>query len=260
MFDDAKKPDTAVNTEDIFSEVDQTPATPVRQPFNQPAVPPAPGMPEPGFPSMGGGRPWLKIVLVVLIVLAVVVLGAVAAKFLWPTGNTPAINSTPTLNLNSAINQEPALNLNQPIINQDEVEPLINEPVAAPLDSDSDGLTDADEIKYGTNPYLPDTDLDGLFDKEEIEIYKTNPLNADTDGDSYQDGAEVKGGYNPNGPGRLYSPAAPATNSNQTATPSSSFTCPTATETTNCMPVLTSERAIFCQWVKDNCPNAKIVY
>lgn len=48
------------------------------------------------------------------------------------------------------------------------------------LDSDKDGLTDAEETQYGTD--------------------KNNP---DTDGDGYKDGAEVKAGYNPKGSGRL---------------------------------------------------------
>jgi len=47
-------------------------------------------------------------------------------------------------------------------------------------DSDKDGLTDADEMRYGTDP-----------------------LKSDTDGDGFKDGDEVKAGYNPKGPGRL---------------------------------------------------------
>ena len=46
-------------------------------------------------------------------------------------------------------------------------------------------------------------DDDELFDYEEVNVYNTDPLDPDTDGDSYLDGAEVKGGYNPSGPGRL---------------------------------------------------------
>ncbi len=71
------------------------------------------------------------------------------------------------------------------------------------IDSDTDGLTDIEEKKAGTNPNIIDTDNDGLSDYEEVKIYFTNPLVADTDGDTYLDGAEVKGGYNPNGPGKL---------------------------------------------------------
>jgi len=38
-----------------------------------------------------------------------------------------------------------------------------------------------------------------------VQVYKTDPLLADTDGDGYSDGSEVKNGYNPLGPGKLYS-------------------------------------------------------
>lgn len=41
-----------------------------------------------------------------------------------------------------------------------------------------------------------DTDNDGLTDEDEI-IYGTDPHNRDTDGDGYPDGEEVAGGYNP---------------------------------------------------------------
>ena len=61
-----------------------------------------------------------------------------------------------------------------------------------PLDSDGDGLTDSDEAKYGTDPFDPDSDHDGLMDGEEVHTYHTDPLNADTDYDGLKDGAEVK--------------------------------------------------------------------
>jgi len=47
-----------------------------------------------------------------------------------------------------------------------------------------------------------DSDVDGLSDSEELR-YGTNPNNPDTDGDSYKDGDEVNGGYNPLGTGKL---------------------------------------------------------
>lgn len=47
-------------------------------------------------------------------------------------------------------------------------------------DEDADGLTNADEERYGSNPFLADSDADG-----------------------YNDGDEVKNGYNPAGPGPL---------------------------------------------------------
>ena len=77
---------------------------------------------------------------------------------------------------------------------------------AASVDSDGDGLTNAEEATLGTNPNNPDTDGDGLTDYQEVCIYGTNPLNPDTDGDSYKDGEEVQNGYNPNGPGKMSVP------------------------------------------------------
>lgn len=71
------------------------------------------------------------------------------------------------------------------------------------LDSDHDGLTDSQEKTLGTDPFKADTDGEGLTDGDEVLIWKTDPLNPDTDGDGYSDGLEVKGGFNPLGPGRL---------------------------------------------------------
>lgn len=59
------------------------------------------------------------------------------------------------------------------------------------IDSDGDGLTDAEEAKYGTDPFNPDTDGDGLKDGDEVKKYKTDPLNPDSDWDGLKDGAEV---------------------------------------------------------------------
>ena len=72
------------------------------------------------------------------------------------------------------------------------------------LDTDGDGLSDSEELEFGTDINNPDTDNDGLFDREEVKVYRTNPLSPDTDGDGYEDGDEVKLKYNPNGPGKLY--------------------------------------------------------
>jgi len=75
--------------------------------------------------------------------------------------------------------------------------------VTVPIDSDSDGLSDAEELLVKTNINVIDSDFDGLSDYEEVKIYHTNPLNTDSDGDGYLDGAEVKSGYNPNGAGKM---------------------------------------------------------
>jgi len=66
------------------------------------------------------------------------------------------------------------------------------------LDSDADGVSDRDEIDfYGTDALDPDTDDDELDDADELLTYGTNPLLADTDGDSISDGEEVTTGFDP---------------------------------------------------------------
>jgi len=81
--------------------------------------------------------------------------------------------------------------------------PPISEEALASTDSDGDGLSDDQEVFFGTDPNNHDTDADGLSDKEETKIYGTDPKDPDTDKDGYSDGAEVHGGFNPKGPGRL---------------------------------------------------------
>ena len=46
--------------------------------------------------------------------------------------------------------------------------------------------------RLGLIPKNPDTDGDNLSDREEVKVWKTNPLKADTDGDGYNDGEEIK--------------------------------------------------------------------
>jgi len=47
---------------------------------------------------------------------------------------------------------------------------------------------------------LVDSDWDGVPDKDEIEIYKTDINNPDTDGDGYSDWMELNFGYSPHNP------------------------------------------------------------
>lgn len=64
-------------------------------------------------------------------------------------------------------------------------------PAPENLDSDNDGLTDDEEVTWGTDPLNEDTDNDGLLDGEEVHEYITDPLDEDTDGDVLLDGEEV---------------------------------------------------------------------
>ena len=67
-----------------------------------------------------------------------------------------------------------------------------------PVDSDGDGLSDADEANEGTDPLERDTDGDGLEDGEEISRHGTDPTDADSDDDGFKDAFEVSQGTDPN--------------------------------------------------------------
>lgn len=67
---------------------------------------------------------------------------------------------------------------------------------ATALDSDGDGLTDAEERNIGTDPFDADTDDDGLEDGREWEL-GSDPLDPDTDKDGVNDGREVDRGTSP---------------------------------------------------------------
>ena len=64
-------------------------------------------------------------------------------------------------------------------------------------DFDGDGLTLIEEYDLDTNPFLSDSDTDGLSDYEEVNKYNTNPIKWDTDDDTMGDGTEVSAGLNP---------------------------------------------------------------
>lgn len=69
--------------------------------------------------------------------------------------------------------------------------------LAAPVDTDSDGLSDDEDTLGGTLPNNPDTDGDGLPDGAEVNTYRTDPLDPDTDNGGVNDGAEVANGKDP---------------------------------------------------------------
>lgn len=58
-------------------------------------------------------------------------------------------------------------------------------------DSDDDGLWDAGERAYGTDPHNPDTDGDFISDGLEVNKYSTNPLKIDSDGRGIDDFNEI---------------------------------------------------------------------
>ncbi len=58
-------------------------------------------------------------------------------------------------------------------------------------DTDSDGISDEEEEKLGTNPFASDTDGDGISDFDEIYSHKTDPFSTDTDRDGLSDSKEI---------------------------------------------------------------------
>ena len=79
-----------------------------------------------------------------------------------------------------------------------------SETARALTDSDGDGYADEQEIFNGYSPYNSDqvrldkndADKDGLSDALELK-FKTDPLNPDSDADGHKDGAEIDFAYDP---------------------------------------------------------------
>jgi len=67
----------------------------------------------------------------------------------------------------------------------------------ASVDTDLDGLDDNEETSLGTDPWLADSDGDGLGDGDEVFIYGTDPMAVDSDGDGVEDGTEIDDGTDP---------------------------------------------------------------
>ncbi|MFC1582647.1 hypothetical protein ACFL4W_03830 [Planctomycetota bacterium] len=86
------------------------------------------------------------------------------------------------------------------------------DPLSKPLDgddSDSDGLTNADELNvYHSDPGDDDTDGDGLDDYAEVITYGSDPNDRDTDNDLYNDFWETDNAYDPTDP--MDKPGGPA--------------------------------------------------
>ena len=64
-------------------------------------------------------------------------------------------------------------------------------------DPDMDGLTNEEERAINTDPTDPDSDNDGLSDRQEAMNRASDPLKADTDQDGSSDFIEIIDGTNP---------------------------------------------------------------
>lgn len=211
--------------EDLFAETDKVvPGQGVVKPaVFQPKPPSPPGNGAIGMDdrAASSGGQTKKIILLAVIVLASIILigGGIYAFTVFK-------NQAPVASVEEEKNtDEPAVaedenslagdngevkdapeNNNQPTSDQSAVigEDPAPAPIAQKVDTDGDGISDEEEESLGMNINNPDSDGDGLFDREEVKVYKTDPLQIDTDGDGYSDGEEVKNGFNPKGSGKLF--------------------------------------------------------
>jgi len=177
--------------EDIFAETDKTaPQTPrAKQPTAG-----RPAAAEPVSPNGGAVKKSKAPIFVLLVFVVIILLGVgwlVLSGTILNQNKEAAVNSS-----NSAASDTVLVNTNAQSVDL----PTINNEI---VDTDGDGLTDEEERALGTSITNNDSDNDGLFDREEVEVYKTDPLKKDTDGDGNDDGEEVASGYNPNGTGKL---------------------------------------------------------
>jgi hypothetical protein len=137
--------------------------------------------------SLPRGR---RLFIIIIVVLAIVII--IPAGWFWGRKYLVKQNKS----LNQAQNTEVS-NTNPAATNFSVI--LAN----VVKDSDSDGLSDEEEKKLGTDSNNKDTDLDGLSDFDEVKKYMTDPAKKDTDADGFSDGDEVQRGFNPKGEGKL---------------------------------------------------------
>lgn len=207
MFENVKPP------EDIFANVEPIAPPSALVPKDLPETPAMPV--SDSMPSAPRSVSWKPIVIVATVLVVVGAAGGIAYFMLAAKGSsvpvepdTSTVAAPPVVTAPAAVTP-PVVTKPAPVVPNDAavVPDVVTDgpkPMSDIVDRDKDGLTDSEEAKLGTSPTSADTDADGLFDKEEVYTYHTNPLNPDTDGDMYLDGAEVKKGYNPNGPGKLF--------------------------------------------------------
>jgi hypothetical protein len=200
----------------------------VATPPSVPGVPAATPPPRPAAPRAAAASPQSYQVKspsigrgIVGIVIALVVVAILGGGGWWiynsfirspeqpvgPVTTTPQENLLEEIPPTSTGNEIPITETESEIGGGLEVdERVIDEEVlfGEPIDRDADGLDDVTEESIGTDPNNWDTDGDELSDGDEAIVWETDPLNPDTDGDGFSDGAEVKNGYSPVGPGRIF--------------------------------------------------------
>ncbi len=195
---------------DIFEKVE-----PVASPPGGPSLPVSdyPTTLPPSDADLGhGGHGWK--IAVIFLFAAIIIIGVAAGAYYLFFQNEPVSEITPTPPASkTSTGATTSTKETIPSGSVGSTTPITpTAPTGSPsssnsdvavLDSDGDGLANDEELEYGTSVTKPDTDSDGLGDREEIKVYGTDPRRFDTDSDTYSDGQEVRSGYNPNGTGKL---------------------------------------------------------
>ena len=170
------------------------------------------------------------IITIIIIVVVVFVLGG-GGLFIYQrfiAGKTSTSSSIPTIaesdttNVDVPFENTPSLQNNDTQSNSDTQENTTidgqneNDLIfGTAIDTDADGLDDTRESTLRTDPDHWDSDGDELSDGDEVIIWKTDPLNPDSDGDGFLDGVEIKNGYSPTGPGKIFEPPTDTTTDTQ---------------------------------------------
>lgn len=175
-------------------EQPESPAAPIGPaPRAGQPIPPSGTTPPPPHHNPLGNK-WVYIVVTLILL---VIIGGVA-YYLLGTGSNSNENTTdagsklPKAQLIKYFGKETCDNAN---VCGDDADP------------DNDGLSNHKEFIAGTDLMKPDSDLDGLADGDEVNIYKTDPMDKYTDSrpdaeqKDYNDGVSVKNGYDPQTPG-----------------------------------------------------------
>ena len=137
--------------------------------------------------SGGGLLLSIIILLVVILIFSIILL----FQFFWPKpDNKPTIQTPPPAPIIEPITIDTTVNQ----VTTTEATSSIDQQVTTSTDDTNNDSND--NTQTGAIILSIDSDNDGLTDAEEV-IFGTAPTNPDADGDGYRDGVEVANGYNP---------------------------------------------------------------
>jgi len=144
--------------------------------------------------SSDGTKKGIIIGSIVIVVVGLIVVGIIIlrAKVLNTNDVSPAATQDMTAadaQTGDAIRTAPAPSSDRPIVTDPTTTERHTRPntPAVPADSpdsDGDGISDAAEAAYRTDPHKADTDGDGYGDFAELQEYGTDPLDTDNNPDT----------------------------------------------------------------------------